>query len=138
MFNLAARSPPCLAHAGRARLLLAAIAAGFVAMAALPALASGIKPGEAYQGQIVACGTQKEAETLRGFVIAGNLGKAKDYLKATDNTCGVGAVRFIPEAQVGVTRTDPKGNAWKIVKIALPTTEAYLVTTADVLVGEAT
>jgi hypothetical protein len=102
------------------------------------ALATEIKPGQPYQGQIVACGVEQEAETLRGFVIAGKLDKAQDYLKAEGNTCGVGSVRFIPEEQIGQTKTDAKGNGWKIVKIVLPTTEAFLVTTADFVAGEPT
>ena len=129
---------PARTRTSRARVSLAAVAFGFVAMAAVPALATDIKPGQAYQGEIVACGTQQEAETLRGFVIAGKLDKAKDYLRATDNTCGVGAVRFIPEQEIGAAKNDQKGHAWKIVKIALPTTEAYLVTTAELVVGLAT
>jgi hypothetical protein len=99
---------------------------------------SEIKPGQPYQGQIVACANQQEAETLRGFVIAGELTKARDYLQANDNTCGVGSVRFIPEEQIGKPEIDSKGNTWTIVRIVLPTTEAFLVTTADFVVGEAT
>jgi hypothetical protein len=102
------------------------------------ALGTQITPGHPYQGQIVACAIEQEAETLRGFVIAGALDKAQDYLKAEGNTCGVGSVRFIAEEQIGQTMTDAKGNAWKIVKIVLPTTEAFLVTTADFVAGEAT
>jgi len=109
-----------------------------IGVAPTPAGATEIKPGQPYQGQIVACGEQKEAETLLGFVASGKLDQAKDYLKADGNTCGVGSVRFIPEAAIGTTRTDPDGHAWKIVKIHLPTTEAFLVTTADFVVGDAT
>jgi hypothetical protein len=118
---------------------LGAVAVGtLIGLAPAPAGATEIKPGQPYQGQIVACGEQKEAETLLGFVAAGKLDQAKDYLKADGNTCGVGSVRFIPEAEIGTTRTDPDGHAWKIVKIHLPTTEAFLVTTADFVVGDAT
>ena len=113
-------------------------AAGALVALSTAASASEIKPGKPYQGQIVACAIQQEAETLRGFVIAGNLAKARDYLKASDNTCGVGSVRFIPEEQVGKTETDAKGNVWTIVKIVLPTSEAFLVTTADFVVGQLT
>jgi hypothetical protein len=115
-----------------------AAAGAMILLCSTAAFASEIKPGQPYQGQIVACGTETEAETLRGFVISGDLDKAKNYLQADGNTCGVGSVRFIPEAQVGETKNDPKGNGWKIVKIALPTSEAFLVTTADFVVGEAT
>lgn len=120
---------------------IAFLSAAFGAFALLSsgaASATEIKPGQPYQGQIVACGSEHEAETLLGFVVAGNLDKAKAYLKADDNTCGVGATRFVPEQEIGTAKTDPKGNAWKIVKIALPTTEAFLVTTADFVVGLAT
>jgi hypothetical protein len=113
-------------------------AAGALIALSTAALASEIKPGQPYQGQIVACAIQQEAETLRGFVIAGELAKAKDYLKANDNTCGVGSVRFIPEELIGQTKIDASGNAWSIVKIVLPTAEAFLVTTADFVVGQAT
>jgi len=117
----------------------AAISIGaLIGLASAPASANEIKPGQPYQGQIVACGNEQEAETLRGFVTSGKLDQAKDYLKADGNTCGVGSVRFIPEAEVGTARTDPDGHAWKIVKIQLPTTEAFLVTTADFVVGDAT
>ena len=123
---------------------LAAPVFGAAAIAVLAGLvptsagATQIKPGQPYQGQIVACGSQTEAETLLGFVTSGKLDKAKDYLKQDGNTCGVGSVRFIPEAEVGSARNDPQGHAWKIVKIHLPTTEAFLVTTADFVAGEAT
>jgi hypothetical protein len=107
-------------------------------LASASAFATQIKPGQAYQGQIVACATEKEADTLFGFVTSGDFDKAKSYLQAEGNTCGVGSTRFIPEKQIGETRTDPKGNVWKIVKIALPTTEAFLVTTADFVPGLST
>ncbi len=114
-----------------------AIAGGLLLLSSAAAFAAEIKLGQPYQSQIAACGTEQEAETLRGFAISGDLDKAKDYLQAADNTCGFGSVRFILEAQIGKTETDPKGNEWKIVKIALPTSEAFLVTTADFVVGEA-
>jgi hypothetical protein len=116
----------------------AAAIGALIALASGPASASEIKPGQPYQGQIVACGSEQEAETLLGFVASGKLDQAKDYLKADGNTCGVGAVRFVPENEVGTAKTDPDGHAWRIVKIHLPTTEAFLVTTADFVVGDAT
>ena len=126
-------------HAGpNARWPLCAAACGLLLLASASAFATQIKPGRTYQGRIVACATAKEADTLLGFVTSGDFNKAKSYLQADGNTCGVGSVRFIPEQQIGETRTEPKGNVWKIVKIALPTTEAFLVTTADFVAGEAT
>lgn len=126
-------------HAGpNVRWRLCVAACGLLLLPSASAFATQIKPGQTYQGQIVACGTEKEANTLLRFVTSGDFDKAKSYLEADGNTCGVGSVRFIPEQQIGETRTDPKGNVWKIVKIALPTTEAFLVTTADFVAGEAT
>ena len=98
--------------------------------------AQEIKPGEAYQAMVVACGTRAEAEVLRGFVVTGHADEARDYLAADGNTCAAGPARFVAVAQVGEARTDTSGNAWKIVEIVLPATEAYLVTTADVAAGE--
>jgi hypothetical protein len=109
-----------------------AAACGVLLFSSTAAVAVQIKAGRSYQGQIVACGSEQEADTLLGFAVSGDLDKAKKYLEVDDNTCGVGSARFIP------TRTDPSGNAWKIVKIELPHTEAFLVTTADFLPGKAT
>lgn len=119
--------------------LLCVTAAGaLVALWSTSARATDIQPGRSYQGQIVACESEQDAKSLRGFVIAGELTKARAYLKATNNTCGVGPARFIPEEQIGKTEKDRKGNAWKIVKIELPTAEAFLVTTADFIAGQMT
>jgi hypothetical protein len=127
------------AHAGpNARWRLGIAACGLLLLSAASAFATQIKPGQTYQGRIVACGTEKEANTLLGFVTRGDYDKAKRYLQADGNTCGVGSTRFIPERRIGETRTDPKGNVWTIVKIALPTTEAFLVTTADFVPGLST
>ena len=116
-----------------------AVAIGaLIGLASTPAGATEMKPGQPYQGRIVACGSQHEAETLLGFVVSGKLDKEKNYLKADGNTCGVGSARFIPESEIGAAKTDPDGRAWKIVKIHLPTTEAFLVTTADFVAGEPT
>jgi len=49
----------------------------------------------------------------------------------------VGSTIFIPEEQIGKSEIDPKGNEWKIVRIVLPGSEAFLVTTAEFVVGEA-
>jgi len=123
---------------GRRWLRAAGFIAGLLMLHATSARALEIKPGQPYQGTIVACGTQGEAETLRGFVVKGDLDRAKNYLQANDNSCAVGSVRFVAVVQVGAARTDASGNAWKIVKIALPATEAYLVTTADLVVSQRT
>jgi hypothetical protein len=126
-------------HAGPiARWRLGIAACGLLLLSAASAVAAQIKPGKTYQGQIVACANEREANTLLGFVTRGDYDKAKRYLQADGNTCGVGSARFTPEKQIGETRTDPKGNVWKIVKIALPTTEAFLVTTADFVAGVST
>jgi len=114
------------------------VLAGLLMLQAAAARAQDIKPGKSYEGMVAACGTVGEAETLRGLVITGDLDRAKDYVQADDNSCAVGSVRFIAQEQVGETKTDAKGNAWKIVKIALPAAEAYLVTTADMVVGDNT
>ena len=89
---------------------------------------------------IVACSRQDEAETLTGFVVSGDLERAKAYLQSEDNSCDVGPYHFIVVEQVGETRIDAEGNAWKIVEIALPTSaaEAYLLTTADLIAGSNT
>ena len=114
------------------------VVAGLLMLQATAARAQEMKPGQPYQGMIVACGTQGEAETLRGFVVMGDMDKAKDYLQADDNSCAIGPVRFVAEIQVGDVKTDAKGNTWKIVKIALPAADAYLVTTADLVLSDNT
>ena len=114
-----------------------AAACGVLLFSSSAAVAIQIEAGRPYQGQIVACGSEQEADRLLGFAVSGDLDKAKKYLEVDDNTCGVGSARFIPVQQIGQTRTDPSGNAWKIVKIELPHTEAFLVTTADFLPGKA-
>jgi len=113
-------------------------AAGAMLMLNTAAHALVIEPGKQYLGTVVACGTQQEAETLRGFVVTGDMDKAKAYLAADDNSCTVGPTRFQVVVQVSETKTDPLGHGWKIVKIALPATEAYLLTTADLVASQAT
>ena len=87
---------------------------------------------------IVACSSEDEAETLRGLVVTGDVDKAKEFLDADDNSCAVGPVRFVAMEQVGQTKTDATGHVWKIVKIELPAAEAYLVTTADLVLSDNT
>jgi hypothetical protein len=96
--------------------------------------AQQIEPGQRYQGVILTCGTQEEAETLMGLVVSGNMEKTRTYLQSDDNSCDIGPFRFVVMQQVGETRIDANGNAWKIVEIALPTAEAFLLTTGN-LVG---
>jgi hypothetical protein len=86
----------------------------------------------------VACGTQREAETLRGFVVSGDVARLEAYLRAADNSCSVGPRAFVVVAQIGVTKTDVRGKTWKLVKIKLADAEAYLITTANLIVGQAT
>ena len=114
-------------------------AGGLLALQATAAFAMQIKPGGRYEGTIVACSTQQEAETLRGFVVAGDVAKAKAYLEADDNSCGAGGpIPFVVMQEVSDAKADAKGNEWRIVKIALPTAEAYLLTTADLVVSQNT
>ncbi len=120
-------------------MLTVGCASALLMLQATMARALELKPGERYQGTIVACGTQQEAETLRGFVVSGALEKAKAYLRANDNSCEAGGpVPFVVMAEVSKARTDTRGNAWRIVQIALPAAKAYLLTTADLVVGDNT
>jgi hypothetical protein len=87
--------------------------------------------GQTYEGTIVACAQQSEAETLLGYVVHGDMDTAKTYLADDGNTCSVGPAPFLVKGQVGIVQTDPKGNAWKLVQIVLPSgTEGYLLTTS--------
>jgi hypothetical protein len=122
----------------RGRWLPAIGFAGALLMLTAAAHAVVIEPGKQYLGTVVACGTQHEAETLRGFVVSGEMDKATAYLAADDNSCAVAPVRFVVVVQVSATRNDPLGHGWKIVKIALPASEAYLLTTADLVAGQTT
>jgi hypothetical protein len=126
MTRLSKKHAVCAAGAVAALLVLHAGAARAVR----------IRPGQPYQAMVVACGTQAEAEVLRGLVVSGRPDEARDYLAADGNSCAAGPARFIAIAQVGEAKTDTLGNTWKIVEIVLPASEAYLVTTADVVAGE--
>ena len=86
----------------------------------------------------MACGTEEEAEALRDLVVSGDVDKATAYLQADDNSCAVGPVRFVVMVQVSRAETDPLGHSWKIVKIALPSSEAFILTTADMTSGQLT
>jgi len=75
-----------------------------------------------------------------GFVVSRDLQKTRAFLESDDNSCDVGRYRFIVVEQIGETKIDASGNAWKIAEIALPTStvEAYLLTTADLIAGSST
>ncbi len=103
-----------------------------IALFAVRANATEIELGQPYQGLIIACGTLEDANTLRDLVTS-DMNKTKDYLQADGNSCGAGNVKFIPEEQIGTKKTDKDGHQWKVVKIQLPDTEAFLVTSADVV-----
>jgi hypothetical protein len=116
----------------------AIFACGALTLQATVALAQQILPGGEYQGTVVACSTVGEAETLRGIVLTGDMTKVAAYLQDDANTCAVGPARFTVVAQASPAKTDPKGNAWKIVKIAVPGAEGYLLTTADLTLSDNT
>jgi uncharacterized membrane protein len=113
-------------------------ACGALTLQATVALAQQIKPGEQYQGTVVACSTEREAETLRGIVLSGDTDKIGAYLQDDSNSCAVGPARFTVVAQASAAKTDSKGNAWKIVKIAVPGAEGFLLTTADLAFSDNT
>jgi hypothetical protein len=114
-------------------------AAGLLTLQATAALADGMKPGEQYQGMVVACATQEEAETLQGLVVSGDMNNVTAYLQAEDNSCAVGPSRFVVVEQVSPAKTDGKGNTWKIVQIAIAgEADAYLLTTANLMVSDNT
>jgi len=121
-----------MTNSSRSKWLPAAVfALGALTLQATVAIAQQIKPGEEYQGTVVACANQNEAEALRGIVITGDMDKVAAYLQDDSNTCAVGPAHFTVVAEVSPAKSDTKGNAWKIVKVAVPGAEGFLLTTAD-------
>ena len=90
----------------RARLRLIIFVAGsLLTLWTAATLAQEMQPGEQYQGVIVACSRQDEAEALTGLVVSGDLEKAKTYLQSEDNSCDVGPYQFIVSGLQDYRRT---------------------------------
>ena len=128
-----------MTNASRSKWLPAAVfACGALTLQATAALAQQMKPGEQYQGTVVACANENDAETLRGIMVSGDMDKVAAYLQDDSNTCAAGPARFTVVAEVSPAKTDSKGNAWKIVKVAVPGAEGFLLTTADLAISDNT